>query len=53
MTEITTDLDLACWAYPRLATFLENGKEYPNYLARPVAKFGVKNPNLLIIGFAQ
>ena len=50
MIEITTDFDLDC---PRLATFLdENAKEYPDYHARPVPPFGVKNSKLLIVGLA-
>lgn len=53
MKEITTDFDLDCRACPRLANFLdENGAEYPDYHARPVPPFGVKNPKLLIVGLA-
>lgn len=53
MKEITTDFDLNCRACPRLANFLdENGAEYPDYHARPVPPFGVKNPKLLIVGLA-
>ncbi len=53
MNEITTDFDLNCRACPRLATFLdENKTEYPDYHARPVPQFGVKNPKLLIVGLA-
>lgn len=53
MKEITTDFDLNCRACPRLANFLdEYGAEYPDYHARPVPPFGVKNPKLLIVGLA-
>lgn len=53
MKEITTDFDLNCRACPRLANFLDqNGAEYPDYHARPVPPFGVKNPKLLIVGLA-
>lgn len=53
MSEITTDFDLDCRACPRLAHFLDAvAKDYPDYHARPVPQFGVKNPKLLIVGLA-
>ncbi|MCK5721820.1 MAG: uracil-DNA glycosylase, partial [Gammaproteobacteria bacterium] len=53
MSEITTDFDLDCRACPRLAHFLDSvAKDYPDYHARPVPQFGVKNPKLLIVGLA-
>ena len=53
MSEITTDFDLDCRACPRLAHFLDTvTKDYPDYHARPVPPFGVKNPKLLIVGLA-
>ena len=49
MNDITTDFDLDCKACPQPATFLDQNKTYvPDYLARLVPKFGVKNPTLLI-----
>ena len=45
--------DLNCTQCNRLATFLDEVKEdYPDYHARPVAPFGVKDPRLLIVGLA-
>jgi uracil-DNA glycosylase family 4 len=45
--------DPNCRLCPRLSQFLdENKKTYPDYHARPVAPFGVKNPALLIVGLA-
>jgi len=45
--------DLDCRQCPRLSDFLdENKQQYPDYHARPVAPFGVKNPKLLIVGLA-
>jgi len=45
--------DLNCRQCPRLSDFLdENRQQYPDYHARPVAPFGVKNPKLLIVGLA-
>ncbi len=45
--------DLDCRQCSRLSDFLdENREQYPDYHARPVAPFGVKNPKLLIVGLA-
>ncbi len=45
--------DLHCRRCPRLALFLDEvGEEYPDYHARPVAPFGAKNIELLIVGLA-
>lgn len=45
--------DLNCRRCERLAGFLDEvGAEYPTYHARPVAPFGVSNPDLLIVGLA-
>jgi len=45
--------DLECRQCPRLSDFLDaNQQQYPDYHARPVAPFGVKNPKLLIVGLA-
>ena len=45
--------DLHCRQCPRLSDFLDDNKrEYPEYHARPVAPFGVKNPHLLVVGLA-
>jgi uracil-DNA glycosylase family 4 len=42
-----------CRLCPRLSQFLDEvGEEYPDYHARPVAPFGVKSPDLLIVGLA-
>lgn len=45
--------DVDCRLCPRLSEFLDEvGEEYPDYHARPVAPFGAKNPDLLIVGLA-
>lgn len=45
--------DLHCRQCQRLSDFLdENKQQYPDYHARPVAPFGVKNPHLLVVGLA-
>ncbi len=42
-----------CRACPRLANFLDEVRaKHPDYHARPVLPFGVKNPRLLIVGLA-
>ncbi|MDX1519234.1 MAG: uracil-DNA glycosylase [Gammaproteobacteria bacterium] len=42
-----------CTRCPRLAAHLEQVRDdYPEYHARPVAPFGAKNPQLLIVGLA-
>ena len=42
-----------CIECPRLADHLATvKKDYPDYHAKPVAPFGVKNPKLLIVGLA-
>ena len=49
----TTAFNLDCRLCPRLSRFLDQvGREYPDYHARPVAPFGAKNPDLLIVGLA-
>ena len=51
MTDTIFDQD--CQKCERLAAFLcETKRAYPDYHARPVAPFGVKNPDLLIVGLA-
>lgn len=45
--------DVNCRQCSRLASFLDEVKdEYPDYHARPVAPFGVKQPRLLVVGLA-
>ena len=45
--------DLDCRLCPRLATFLDDVKiDHPDYHARPVAPFGPKKIQLLIVGLA-
>lgn len=45
--------DQNCTACPRLHNFLLEVKhKHPQYHARPVAPFGVENPELLIVGLA-
>lgn len=45
--------DLNCRRCPRLADFLDAVRiEHPDYHARPVAAFGVEDPELLIVGLA-
>lgn len=45
--------DINCRRCGRLAGFLDEvGAEYPAYHARPVAPFGVSDPDLLIVGLA-
>jgi uracil-DNA glycosylase family 4 len=45
--------DATCRLCPRLSKFLDQVKqEYPQYHARPVAPFGDKDPDLLIVGLA-
>lgn len=45
--------DPDCRKCPRLAKFLDEiGNEYPDYHARPVAPFGDRNAQLLIVGLA-
>ena len=48
---VTFDLD--CTLCPRLSQFLgEVRQQYPSYHALPVEPFGVKNPDLLVVGLA-
>ena len=48
-----TVFDPACKRCPRLATFLEAGRErFPTYHCAPVAPFGDDDPRLLIVGLA-
>jgi uracil-DNA glycosylase len=50
---MNSHFDLDCRRCSRLAGFLDGVKaEFPDYHARPVAPFGVKNPRLLIVGLA-
>ena len=45
--------DPNCTRCPRLASYLAEVKsEHPDYLCRPVPPFGVKQPDLLIVGLA-
>ncbi len=45
--------DPDCRLCPRLASFLDDVKvDHPDYHARPVAPFGAKKPQLLIVGLA-
>jgi len=45
--------DLDCRQCPRLSQFLDGVKvEHPDYHARPVAPFGVRNPRILVVGLA-
>lgn len=53
MKSTNNSFDLNCARCPRLSSFLaEVREEYPDYHARPVAPFGVKKPDLLIVGLA-
>ena len=53
MTNAALAFDPDCRSCPRLSAFLDDvGKQYPDYHARPVPAFGVKRPELLIIGLA-
>lgn len=48
---VTFDID--CTLCPRLSHFLSDvRRQYPNYHALPVAPFGAKKPDLLIVGLA-
>ena len=50
---MTTDFDIHCQRCSRLSRFLKDvRKEYPDYYGRPVPPFGVKQPELLIVGLA-
>ena len=43
--------DRNCTLCPRIAGHLQTvRKDYPDYYARPVAPFGVENPDLLVVG---
>src|SRR5262245_29228345 len=45
--------DRTCTLCPRLAKFLEQGREeYPDYYCAPVAPFGDPNARLIIVGLA-
>lgn len=49
----TSKFSLDCKLCPRLSDFLKTvRREYPDYHARPVAPFGDKNAQLLIVGLA-
>jgi uracil-DNA glycosylase family 4 len=49
----SSSFDLNCTRCPRLASFLEQVRaDYPDYHGLPVEPFGVKNPDLLIVGLA-
>ena len=48
-----TEFDPACRRCPRLAAFLEHGRErHPGYHCAPVAPFGDTSPRLLVVGLA-
>lgn len=48
-----TTFDINCRQCPRLANFLDEVRaDHPSYHARPVAPFGVDDPDLLIVGLA-
>ena len=50
---MTTDFDIHCQRCSRLSGFLkEVRKEHPDYYGRPVPPFGVKQPELLVVGLA-
>ncbi|MFO1392555.1 MAG: uracil-DNA glycosylase [Steroidobacteraceae bacterium] len=49
----TTGFDPACRRCPRLAAFIEQGRErFPAYHCAPVAPFGDGDPRLLVVGLA-
>lgn len=53
MTRKNNIFDPDCRLCPRLSEFLDqNKRDYPDYHARPVAPFGVKDPSLLVVGLA-
>jgi uracil-DNA glycosylase family 4 len=53
MTQQSITFDPDCRQCPRLESFLNEVKlHYPHYHARPVAPFGVADPQLLIVGLA-
>jgi len=53
MKSSNNKFDLNCTRCPRLSSFLAEVREqYPDYHARPVEPFGVKKPDLLIVGLA-
>jgi len=48
-----TEFNAACRLCPRLAAFLEAGREsHPDYHCAPVAPFGATLPKLLVVGLA-
>jgi len=50
---MTTDFDIHCQRCTRLSHFLKDVRdEYPDYYGRPVPPFGVKQPELLVVGLA-
>ena len=50
---MTTDFDIHCQRCSRLSSFLKDVRnEYPDYYGRPVPPFGVKQPELLVVGLA-
>ena len=53
MNKKQSSFDVSCQRCPRLSHFLsEVREEYPDYYGRPVPPFGVKQPQLLIVGLA-
>jgi len=53
MTVVTQSFDINCTRCKRLADFLKKvRKEQPDYHALPVEPFGLKKPELLIVGLA-
>jgi len=50
---MTSSFDPRCRRCPRLAEFLDEGRErYPAYHCAPVAPFGDERPRLLVVGLA-
>jgi len=53
MSTNSSRFDVNCQRCSRLSHFLEDVRnEYPDYYGRPVPPFGVKQPELLIVGLA-
>ena len=53
MKKEKNSFDTDCQRCPRLSKFLsEVRQEYPDYYGRPVPPFGIKQPELLVVGLA-
>ena len=53
MKKKDSSFDIYCQRCPRLSDFLtEVRQEYPDYYGRPVPPFGIKQPELLVVGLA-